>query len=196
MFSWIIEKKAKIIEIKDWVFEVENIFKKNLKQGISIAHDWACMTILESNSEKYSFFVMQESIKKTNYKTKKVGDFFNIEWSLKLSDTMDWHFVSGHVDTTWEVIDIKENKDWSRYYFIKYDESYNHLLIEKWSITINWVSLTVVNDNKDNFSVSIIPHTWEITNIWDFKIWSTVNLEFDILWKYIYKLQSKKIKNV
>lgn len=192
MFSWIIENKARILNINNWTYTVENIFKKSLKKGISIAHDWACMTIIESDNEKYSFFVMEESIKKTNFKTKHIWDYFNVEWSLKLSDTMDWHFVSGHVDTTWIVEKIIENADNSKYYFIKYDNKYNNLVIEKWSITINWVSLTVVEDWKDYLSVSIIPHTQSITNIWILKVWDTVNLEFDILWKYINKLQSNK----
>jgi len=192
MFSWIIENKSHILNINNWTYTVENIFKKPLKQGISIAHDWACMTIIESDNEKYSFFVMEESIKKTNFKTKHIWDFFNIEWSLKLSDTMDGHFVSGHIDTTWIVEKIIENNDKSKYYFIKYDPKYNNLVIEKWSITINWVSLTVVEDWKDYLSVSIIPHTQSITNIWLLKVWDTVNLEFDILWKYINKLQSNK----
>ena len=192
MFSGIIKNKAKILEIDNWTFTVENIFKTELKKWISIAHDWACMTIIDSDKEKYSFFVMEESMKKTNFWNKKVWDFFNIEDSLKLSDSMDWHFVSGHIDITWEVINIIENKDKSKYYFIKYDKKYSNLIIEKWSIAINWVSLTVVEDNSDNFSVSIIPLTQEITNIWLLKIWDIVNLEFDILWKYINKLQLNK----
>jgi riboflavin synthase len=192
MFSGIIEKKAKILNIENWNYTVENIFKKNLKVWISIAHDWACMTITESNAEKYSFFVMEESIKKTNFKNKKSWDFFNIEWSLKLSDTMDWHFVSGHIDTTWKVTKIVENSDWSKYYYIKFDSKYSNLIIEKGSITINWVSLTIVDDLWDSLSVSIIPLTQQITNIWELKIWDLVNLEFDILGKYINKLQRKK----
>jgi len=192
MFSWIIRNKAKILEIKNWNFTVENIFNKELAKWISIAHDWACMTITESTPEKYSFFVMEESIKKTNFKNKKTWDTFNIEWSLKMSDTMDWHFVSWHVDTTWEVTKITKNDDWSKYYYVKFDEKYKNLIIEKWSITINWVSLTIVEDWKDFLSVSIIPLTQEITNIWDLEIWSIVNLEFDILGKYINKIQLNK----
>jgi len=189
MFSWIIKNKAKILNIEKWNYTVENIFEYDLKIWISISHDWACMTIIESTPEKYSFFVMEESIKKTNFKNKNIWDFFNIEWSLKLSDTMDWHFVSGHIDTTGEVTKIIENSDWSKYYYIKFDEKYSNLIIEKWSITINWVSLTIVDDLWDSLSVSIIPLTQEITNIWELKKWDTVNLEFDILGKYINKLQ-------
>ena len=77
MFSWIIENKASILDINNWTYTVENIFKTPLKQGISIAHDWACMTIIDSDEKKYSFFVMQESIKKTNFKTKKIWDLLN-----------------------------------------------------------------------------------------------------------------------
>ncbi|NVP17495.1 riboflavin synthase [Candidatus Gracilibacteria bacterium] len=192
MFSGIIENKARILDIDNGNFTVENIFKTPLKQGISVAHDGACMTIIDSDEKKYSFFVMQESIKKTNFKTKQIGDFFNVEGSLKLSDTMDGHFVSGHVDTTGIVEKIIENDDGSKYYFVKYDTKYNNLVIEKGSITINGVSLTVVEDAKDYLSVSIIPHTQTITNIGLLKVGDTVNLEFDILGKYINKLQSNK----
>lgn len=188
MFSWIIKNKAKILKIKNWIYTVENIFWKKLNKWISIAHDWACMTIIESDSNKYSFFVMEESIKKTNFWNKKVWDTFNVEWSLKLSDTMDWHFVSWHIDTTWKVIKILENIDLSKYIYIKFDEKYKNLIIEKWSITINWVSLTIVEDWKDFLSVSVIPLTQEITNIWDLKIWDNVNLEFDIFGKYVNKM--------
>lgn len=192
MFSWIVKNKAKILEINNWNFTVENIFKKILKVWVSIAHDWACMTITKSDKDKYSFFVMQESLKKTNFWTKKVWNTFNVESSLKLSDTMDWHFVSWHIDTTWKVEKILENSDLSKYIYIKFDEKYKNLIIEKWSITINWVSLTIVEDWNDYLSVSVIHLTQKITNIWDLKVWDTVNLEFDIFWKYINKLNLNK----
>lgn len=192
MFSWIVKNKAKILDINKWVFTVENIFWKELEKWISISHDWACMTITESTLEKYSFFAMEETIKKTNFGDKKIWDTFNIESSLKVSDSLDWHFVSWHIDTTWIVKDIKENEDGSKYIFINYQNKYNNLIIEKWSIAVNGVSLTIVEDSNDYFSVSIIPLTQEITNIWDLKIWDKVNLEFDILAKYINKLIPKK----
>lgn len=191
MFSWIIKNKAKILNIENWTFTVENIFWEELKEWMSITHDWACMSILNPEKEKYSFFAMKETIKKTNFWDKKIWDTFNVEWSLKISDTLDWHFVSGHIDTTWEVEKIIENEDSSKYIFIKYDEKYNDLVIEKWSIAVNGVSLTVVEDGKDYFSVSIIPLTQEITNIWDLKVWDSVNLEFDMFAKYIKKLTKK-----
>jgi len=192
MFSGIIINKAKILSIESWVFTVENILGKKLKKWISIAHDWACMTIIKSDSEKYSFFVMQESFNKTNFRNKKIWDTFNIETSLKLSDTLDWHFVSWHIDTIWIISKILENSDLSKYIYINFEKRFKNLIIEKWSITINWVSLTIVEDWEDYLSVSIIPLTQEITNIWDLKIWDKVNLEFDIFAKYINKLQLTK----
>ena len=192
MFSWIVKNKAKILDIKDWVFTIENIFWKDLKEWMSIAHDWACMTILEPKKKKYSFFAMKETISRTNFKEKKIWDSFNVEWSLKISDTMDWHFVTGHIDSKWKVKKIIKNEDSSIYIFINYPTKYNNLIIEKWSIAVNWVSLTIVEDWNNYFSVSIIPHTQEITNIWDLKVWDTVNLEFDILAKYIDKLTTAR----
>lgn len=196
MFSWIVKNKAKILEINNWTFTVENIFEKELDKWISIAHDWACMTIIDSDIQKYSFFVMEETIKKTNFWSKSIWNTFNVEWSLKLSDTMDWHFVSWHIDTTWTIDKIIKNSDSSKYIYIKFDEKYKNLIIEKWSITINWVSLTIVEDWNNYLSVSVIPLTQEITNIWDLKVWDKVNLEFDIFAKYVNKLLINKEKNV
>ena len=189
MFSGIIEKKAKILDIENGTYTVENIWNESLQIWQSIAHDWACMTITQSDEKKYSFFVMEESIKKTNFQNKKVWDTFNVEKSLKLSDSLDGHFVSGHIDTTWKITEIIENKDGSIYIHISFDKKFKNLIISKWSITISWVSLTVVEDQENSLSVSIIPLTQEVTNLWDLKEWELVNLEFDILWKYINKIQ-------
>ena len=189
MFSGIIEKKAKILDIENGTYTVENIWNESLQIWQSIAHDWACMTITQSDEKTYSFFVMEESIKKTNFQNKKVWDTFNVEKSLKLSDSLDGHFVSGHIDTTWKITEIIENKDGSIYIHISFDKKFKNLIISKGSITISWVSLTVVEDQENSLSVSIIPLTQEVTNLWDLKEWELVNLEFDILWKYINKIQ-------
>ena len=191
MFSWIIEAKAKILNISDWRFEIENIFWKSLKIGQSIAHDWACMTIEKFDDKNYTFFAMQETFDKTNFKYKKIWDYFNVERSLKIWDRIDWHFVSGHIDWVWEVEDIVIIDDKSKIIKIKYDEKFKNNLIQKGSITINWVSLTLVDTTNDSFKVSLIPLTQEITNLWLLKVWDNVNLEFDMLWKYINKIYSK-----
>lgn len=187
MFSWIIEKKAKILNIEGGIFTVENTFKDELQIGQSIAHDWACMTLTSWNSDKYSFFAMEESLKVTNFYTKKAWDSFNVERCVKVWDRLDGHIVSGHVDTIWEISEIIKNSDSSIEIFVKFPENFSKYIIPKWSITINWTSLTIVKEGIDYLSVSLIPITQEITNLWTLQVWDMVNLEFDIIGKYIIK---------
>ncbi len=192
MFTWIIHSKAKILSIDSGNITVENTLGRELEKWESIAHDWACMTVENFDSEKYSFFVMQESFSKTNFSEKQVWDYFNIEESLRLWDKMGWHFVTGHVDSVWTVEKIEKQSDDSLLMYIRYNTEFKDLLIDKWSITINWVSLTVVEADSSTFFVSLIPLTQEITNLWDLKAWDTVNLEFDMLGKYVAKLIPNK----
>ena len=191
MFSWIIEQKAKILDIKNWLLTVENTFDEIPTIWQSIAHDWACMTITEAKKESYSFFSMEESLKITNFWNKKNWDYFNVERSIKVWDRIDWHFVSWHIDTTWIINKIIKNNDNSLIVYVNFDKKYNDFVIKKWSITINWVSLTIVEEWIWFLSVSLIPLTQEITNLWDLKIWDNVNLEFDMIWKYISKITKK-----
>lgn len=191
MFSWIIENKAKILSINEWKITVENIFSETLEIWQSIAHDWACMTITDFDDEKYTFFAMEESFKKTNFWEKKSWDFFNVERSLNFWWKVDGHFVTGHIDTTWIVKSIDKRSDWSWVYYISLDTKYNNNIIEKWSVSINWVSLTIVENWDDFFSVSLIPLTQEITNMWELEAWNRVNLEFDMMWKYIVQYMDK-----
>lgn len=185
MFSWIIEFKAKILHIDKGRFTIENNFKDALNIGQSIAHDGACMTIETCDNKSYTFFVMKESLKKTNFDLKKAGDFFNVERCLKIWDRLDWHFVSGHIDCTGKVKKIKIEKDTSWILHIKFPKKMRKYLIEKWSITINWVSLTLVEIKKESFSVSLIPLTQKITNLGILKEKDIVNLEFDLIGKYV-----------
>ena len=189
MFSGIIEKKSKIIEIDNWRFIVENTFQDTIKVGQSIAHDGACMTLESIDANTYTFFCMEESFKKTNFLNKKKGDFFNIERSLQVGDRIDGHFVSGHIDTTGKIQDIKTHEDSSITIEVTFSEDFSKFVIEKWSITINGVSLTVVGTWSWFLSVCIIPHTQKETNLWNLKIHDIVNLEFDMLWKYLYNLK-------
>lgn len=191
MFSWIIHKKAKIISVENWNFCVEKTFPDEIMIWESIAHDGACMTITEWDQEKYHFFVMEESLKKTALWEKKAGDYINVERSLTLADAMHWHMVSGHIDSTWFVEKIVKHKDQSIEIFIKFDEKFSDFIIEKWSVAINGVSLTVCETWDNYLSVNIIPHTQEITNLWLLKEGSKVNLEFDQLAKYIQKMIKK-----
>ena len=192
MFSGIIQAKSKIISADKWNFVVENNFDENLEIGESIAHDGTCMTITDFDTEKYSFFVMEESLKLTNFSEKKSWDYFNAERSLKLNDAVNWHFVTWHIDSIWKITEIITNSDDSIEIFISFPNKYENNIIDKWSITINWVSLTICANGKDYLSVSIIPHTQEVTNLWELKVWNNVNLEFDMIWKYINKIHAKK----
>ncbi len=186
MFSWIVEFKAKILEKTNSEFLIQNNFT-DLKIGQSIAHDWACMTLVEINSDFYKFFFMEETLKRTNFWNKKVGDYFNVERCLKYDDRVDWHFVTGHIDDIWTVEKIDKKADNSIVFTIKFNSKFNTLLVEKWSISVNWVSLTLVDVWNDYFTISLIPHTLEVTNLWQLKEKDLVNLEFDILWKYVQK---------
>lgn len=187
MFTWIIEKKAKILKADKWDFELENLFEESLQIWQSIAHDWACMTVSELKKDSYKFFVMQESLSKTNFSLKKSGDYFNVERCLKIWDRLDWHFVTGHIDFVWEVLAVIENSDSSWQINIKYPQEYYKNIVQKGSVCVNWTSLTIMLDEPWKFAVSIIPITQEITNLWGLKKWDKVNIELDMVWKYILK---------
>jgi len=185
MFTGIIEKKSKIISIKNGKKCVENPFWNDLQLGQSIAHDGACMTIESFDNEKYCFFVMEESLKKTNFWEKKVWDYFNIERCLKTWDRIDGHFVSGHIDTTGRISTLEKKDDNSLILWISFPEVFSKYTIEKWSIAINGVSLTIVDKKKWYISVSLILLTQDWTNLGKLILWDSVNIEFDMLGKYI-----------
>jgi len=187
MFTGIIESQATITHIHEWTITVTCDFVDELHIGQSVAHDGACMTITELHQDGYSFFAMQESFDKTNYWTKKVGDRFNIERCMQVSDRLDGHFVTGHIDCIWTVTTLEKGDDASLLVWISFDTQYDIYTTNKWSIAINWISLTVVDTAPWYLSVRIIPHTQQETNIWNLHLQDTVNLEFDLLAKYIHK---------
>jgi len=187
MFSGIIENKARIIAIDNGRFTIENSFDEALNLGQSIAHDGACMTLESFDDHQYSFFAMQESFDRTNLWSKQPWDSFNVERCLRVGDRIDGHFVTGHIDTVWKVSVFKQNNDESWKLGINFKPEDSKYIVEKWSIAINWVSLTVVDETPWYLEVCIIPHTLEITNLWQLQVDSRVNLEFDMLGKYILK---------
>lgn len=190
MFSGIIEHTAKILEIDNGRFWIENTFWDCLKIGQSIAHDGACMTLEKIEKEKYCFFAMEESFKKTNFGSKKIGDFFNVERCIQIGERLDGHFVSGHIDTTGNVQEIQKVEDNSLIITIEFPKEYRKFLIEKGSIGINGVSLTVINLQENTLSISLIPLTQEITNLWKLQKNDKVNLEFDLVGKYIFNFNN------
>jgi len=185
MFTWIIEKKAKILAIDKWNYTLENSFPWEVSLWQSIAHDGACMTISSYDDKTYSFFMMQESLDKTNFWWKRVWDYVNIERCLKLSDRIDGHFVSGHIDTTWEVTHLEKLSDDSLIIWVSFDAAFSKNVIPKWSIALNGVSLTIVEKKNGYISVSLIPLTQDWTNLWNLSLWDRINIEFDMLGKYI-----------
>lgn len=185
MFTGIIEHTSPILSISEWRFSVKNNFWLTLKVWQSIAHDGACMSLESYDKDQYTFFVMQESLSKTNFQTKKVWDAFNIERCMKADDRVDGHFVSGHIDTTWKISCVEIQADNSLIIWVDFPDGFSKYTIKKWSIAINGVSLTIVDKKPGYISVSLIPITQEWTNLWNLEIGDIVNIEFDMLGKYI-----------
>lgn len=193
MFTGIVEKTGKIVKIEkegsNYHFTIEVDFTNELSIDQSMAHDGCCLTVVRVDREKKQYVVtaMDETMLKTNLKNWEVGYEVNLERSMKMDGRFDGHIVQGHVDQTAiceKVVD--DNGSW-RYYFT-YDSSKNNFTVSKGSISVNGVSLTVVDSEKGKFSVAIIPYTYKVTNFHNFKPGSVVNIEFDVFGKYVQKL--------
>jgi len=190
MFTGIIENLSQIKEI---VKEGDNIsislfsdIAKQLKIDQSVSHNGICLTVVDINNDIYTVTAIKETIIKSSIKTWKEGDLVNIERAMKLGDRLDGHMVQGHVDQTATCKKIsEENGSW--YFDFEYEKSEN-ITIEKGSVTINGVSLTVVDSGQNTFSVAIIPYTYNHTNFKKIKIGDLVNIEFDMIGKYISKI--------
>ena len=189
MFTGIIEGFGKVIRIDknqdNLDLTLYSEFNNELKVDQSLAHNGVCLTVTEVNSEFYKVTAIQETIDKTNIGLLKEGDLINLERCMKLGDRLDGHIVQGHVDTTAIVCEIKEG-DGSWEFVFTHDHP-NYFTVPKGSITVNGVSLTVVQSEKNLFSVFIIPYTYEHTNFKNFIVGDKVNLEFDVIGKYLDK---------
>lgn len=169
---------------------IESKFTSELKIDQSIAHDGVCLTIVNIDGNKYTVTAIKETLDKSNLKYIAMGDEINLERAMILGARLDGHIVQGHVDQTAVCTNItEENGSWV--FSFEYDNTYNNITIEKGSITVNGISLTVVNSQKNNFSVAIIPYTYEFTNFHTFKTGTVVNLEFDVIGKYVARLLEK-----
>ena len=197
MFTGIIEDLGQVISIEkdktNYIITVQSNISKELKIDQSLAHNGVCLTVVKTNKEKNSHTVVaiDETLIKSNFKDLKVGNKINLERAMKLNDRLDGHIVQGHVDQTARCINIKiENGSWV--FTFEYDEiSTSNITIEKGSISVNGVSLTVINSKNGEFSVAIIPYTYEHTNFGSLKIGDLVNLEFDVIGKYVARLATK-----
>jgi riboflavin synthase len=194
MFTGIIETLG---IIKDIQKEDENLhitvsssITNELKIDQSVAHNGVCLTVIAIENDSYIVTAIQETISKTNVGNWKTNDIVNLERAMKLGDRLDGHIVQGHVDQTGICKSVEETDGSWRFTF-EYDASLNNITIEKGSITVNGVSLTVVDSKINEFSVAIIPYTYEHTNFKTFQVGSKINLEFDVIGKYVAKLHYK-----
>ncbi|MBT7896759.1 MAG: riboflavin synthase [Flavobacteriales bacterium] len=193
MFTGIIENTANLINIKEKDNNLDFYFKSNLinelKIDQSVSHNGVCLTVVDISDDLYIVTAIKETLNKSNLGDLAIGDSVNIERSMLLNGRLDGHIVQGHVDQTGVCKSIMDQKG-SYLMTFQYNLSKN-ITVEKGSICINGISLTVVNSKDSSFSVAVIPYTWENTNLKDVKVGGRVNLEFDILGKYISKLISK-----
>ncbi len=190
MFSGIIETTGIITDIKEdgsnKHFTIESSISHEAYIDQSISHNGVCLTVISTTPYSHTVTAIKETMDVTNLSKWQKGDIINLERSVLANSRIDGHFVQGHVDTALECIDIREEKG-SWYFYFRTSSKYENLMVPKGSICVNGVSLTLVNVNTDSFSVAIIPYTYEHTNFKNTKPNDLVNIEFDILGKYIVK---------
>ena len=192
MFSGIVEATGKIINKTAYkaniTFEIASVLSKELKVDQSIAHNGVCLTVIEVKETSYLVTAVEETLLKSNLGLLELGEVVNLERSLMLDSRLDGHIVQGHVDQTGECLSVKENGGSWVYTFGFNQITGNNVTVEKGSIAVNGISLTVFNSKPGMFSVAVIPYTFEHTNIKYLKEGSIVNLEFDIIGKYVKRL--------
>ncbi|MGL4364082.1 MAG: riboflavin synthase [Bacteroidales bacterium] len=191
MFSGIVESIGKVTALEhdkeNLHISLECPFAKDLKIDQSIAHNGVCLTVVRFDEKGYTVTAILETLQKSNLGLLAIGDEVNLERSMKIDGLLDGHLVQGHVDQTATCTEVKEVEG-SWYFRFEYNADTGNITVEKGSITINGVSLTVVNSQLNSFQVAIIPYTYDYTNFHAIKKGTVVNLEFDIVGKYITKL--------
>ncbi len=196
MFTGIIEDLGLITNLEqdhdNLHITIKSDFTTELKVDQSVSHNGVCLTVTSLNEDAYTVTAIRETLSKTNLGSLKIDDQVNLERAMKLGERLDGHIVQGHVDQT-AICKSVEFQNGSWLFTFQYDETLSNITIEKGSITVNGVSLTVVNSKQNEFSVAIIPYTYEHTTFKVLKENSIVNLEFDVLGKYIKRLYELKI---
>lgn len=191
MFTGIIESvgvvKEKRKEGSNVVFRIESTMAPELKVDQSLAHDGVCLTVVRIQDNEYEVVAIDETLQRTNLSTWLPGRLINLERAMKPSGRLDGHMVQGHVDTIAHCSSILEVQGSWELYFRLDSGDYENLMVDKGSICINGISLTLVRTGKDHFSVAIIPYTYDHTNMHQLREGDIVNIEFDILGKYIQK---------
>jgi riboflavin synthase len=195
MFTGIIETLGTITQIvkkqSNIDFTISSNISNKLKIDQSVAHNGVCLTVIEISENTHTVTAIDETLQKTNLRDWQVGTLVNLERCMQMNGRLDGHIVQGHVDQTATCIALSET-DGSWLYTFNYQSNFDHVTVEKGSICVNGISLTVVNSLNNQFSVAIIPYTFEHTNLKTVKVGSLVNLEFDIIGKYVAKLVGYK----
>ena len=194
MFTGIIETLGKVTQINreqgNLNISVQSQIATELKIDQSVAHNGVCLTVVEINSDTHVVTAIDETIQKSNIGDLKVGDLINLERCMQMNGRLDGHIVQGHVDQTAVCIGL-ETADGSWIYTFEFDTTKGNITVEKGSVCVNGISLTVVNSKDNSFSVAIIPYTYEHTNLQQVQIGNKVNLEFDIIGKYVAKMMGR-----
>ena len=195
MFTGIIEAQAQVVKMREEGtnkhFTLTCPFVAELKIDQSVAHNGVCLTVVDLQPDTYTVTAIDETLQKTNLNDLKVGDAVNLERCMAANGRFDGHIVQGHVDQTALCTEVK-NQDGSWLFTFEYDPAPGNITVEKGSVCVNGISLTVVNSGPNNFSVAIIPYTYEHTNLNGVKPGTRVNLEFDIIGKYISRILANK----
>ena len=195
MFTGIIESMATVRAIREEGtnrhFTLEAEMAAELKIDQSVAHDGVCLTVVAIEGNTYTVTAVEETLDRTNLGRWAVGGVVNVERCTRVGDRLDGHIVQGHVDTTAEVLSI-EDRDGSWNIKFTHAPAAHHLTVAKGSITVNGVSLTVVDAAPDGFSITVIPYTWEHTGFHRLQQGDRVNLEFDVVGKYVAELMSRR----
>jgi riboflavin synthase len=198
MFTGIIEATGRVARVDreggNIHFTIETPIAAELKVDQSVAHDGVCLTTVKVDKDKHQYTVtaIQETLDKTNLRSWQPGYRVNLERCMRMDGRLDGHIVQGHVDQTATCTKVEE-LDGSWKFFFEYDRGPNNITVEKGSISVNGVSLTVVDSEPGLFSVAIIPYTFEHTNFGDFKKGSIINLEFDIIGKYVARMLEQRL---
>lgn len=194
MFTGIIETLGEVKAIKmegsNIHFTISSAISEDLKIDQSVAHNGVCLTVVGLEETAHTVTAIAETLEKSNLGSLKVNSKINLERCMQMNARLDGHIVQGHVDQTARCIKINQ-LDGSWEYRFKYDATQGNVTVEKGSVCVNGISLTVVNSTVDEFSVFIIPYTYENTNLHEIEVGDTVNLEFDIIGKYVARLMGK-----
>ncbi|MEA1898508.1 MAG: riboflavin synthase [Bacteroidota bacterium] len=199
MFSGIVEEAAKVVKLEhdqeNLHITMECSFVDELKIDQSIAHSGVCLTVVKKTQGQYTVTAIKETLEKSNLGQLEIGSLVNLERSMRMDSLLDGHLVQGHVDQTAVCTEVVE-ADGSWYFTFEFEPTQeDYITVEKGSISVNGISLTVVNSKEKSFQVAIIPYTYEITNFHQIKKGTIVNLEFDVIGKYIARIVKQQLGN-